>query len=94
MKKTWVRLSALIVAVALLAPASLLAQPGEKGDKGDKNVKEKKEVRQFIITNKSGKDENDIQDLIFLINEHRKSYHGSLEEDLIRINNAIEKILN
>lgn len=43
---------------------------------------------------KSGKDENDIRELVFLINEHRKSYHGSLEEDLIRINNAIEKILN
>jgi len=43
---------------------------------------------------KSGKDETDIQELVFLINEHRKSYHGSLEEDLIRINNAIEKVLN
>lgn len=43
---------------------------------------------------KSGKNENDIRELVFLINEHRKSYHGSLEEDLIRINNAIEKILN
>lgn len=43
---------------------------------------------------KSGKDETDIRELVFLINEHRKSYHGSLEEDLIRINNAIEKVLN
>lgn len=64
MKKTWVRLSALIVAVALLAPASLLAQPGEKGDKGDKNVKEKKEVRQFIITNKSGKDDKIVVEIV------------------------------
>ena len=46
------------------------------------------------LHHKSGKDENDIRDLVFLINEHRKSYHGSLEEDLIRINNAIEKILH
>jgi hypothetical protein len=46
------------------------------------------------LHHKSGKDETDIRDLIFLINEHRKSYHGSLEEDLIRINNAIEKILH
>ncbi|MCD0466194.1 DUF4350 domain-containing protein [Flavobacterium sp. ENC] len=46
------------------------------------------------LHHKSGKDENDIRELVFLINEHRKSYHGSLEEDLIRINNAIEKILN
>ncbi|OSZ73782.1 hypothetical protein CAP36_17420 [Chitinophagaceae bacterium IBVUCB2] len=64
MKKTWVRLSALIVAVALLAPASLLAQPGEKGDKGDKGVKEKKEVRQFIITNKSGKDDKIVVEIV------------------------------
>lgn len=46
------------------------------------------------LQHKTGKDEKDIQDLVYLINEHRKSYHGSLEEDLIRINNAIEKILN
>lgn len=46
------------------------------------------------LHHKSGKDETDIRDLVFLINEHRKSYHGSLEEDLIRINNAIEKILH
>lgn len=46
------------------------------------------------LHHKTGKDITDIQDLVYLINEHRKSYHGSLEEDLIRINNAIEKILN
>jgi hypothetical protein len=46
------------------------------------------------LHHKSGKNEDDIRDLVFLINEHRKSYHGSLEEDLIRINNAIEKVLN
>jgi len=51
---------------------------------------------QFIqkLHHKTGKDVADIQELVFLINEHRKSYHGSLEEDLIRINNAIEKILH
>ncbi|MDQ6469149.1 DUF4350 domain-containing protein [Flavobacterium sp. LHD-80] len=43
---------------------------------------------------KTGKNITDIQELVFLINEHRKSYHGSLEEDLIRINNAIEKIIH
>ncbi|PWB24733.1 DUF4350 domain-containing protein [Flavobacterium sp. HTF] len=46
------------------------------------------------LQHKSGKNEDDIRDLVFLINEHRKSYHGSLEEDLIRINNAIEKVLH
>ncbi|WP_428231696.1 DUF4350 domain-containing protein [Flavobacterium sp.] len=43
---------------------------------------------------KTGKSITDIQELVFLINEHRNSYHGSLEEDLIRINDAIEKILH
>ncbi|MBB4803005.1 hypothetical protein HNP37_003080 [Flavobacterium nitrogenifigens] len=43
---------------------------------------------------KTGKDEKDIQELVTLINNHRNSYHGSLEEDLLRINNAIEKILH
>lgn len=43
---------------------------------------------------KTGKDEKDIRDVVQLINDHRNSYHGSLEEDLIRINTAIEKILH
>ena len=43
---------------------------------------------------KTGKDEKDIRELIQLINDHRNSYHGSLEDDLIRINTAIEKILH
>lgn len=46
------------------------------------------------LHHKTGKDKTDIQDLVFLINEHRKSYYGSLEDDLIKINNAIEKITN
>lgn len=46
------------------------------------------------LHHKTGENVTDIQELVYLINEHRKSYHGSLEEDLIRINNAIEKILN
>jgi hypothetical protein len=46
------------------------------------------------LHHKTGKEETDIRELVFLINEHRNSYHGSLEEDLIRINNAIEKILH
>ncbi len=40
------------------------------------------------LHHKTGKNETDIQELVFLINEHRNSYHGNLEEDLIRINNA------
>jgi hypothetical protein len=46
------------------------------------------------LHHKTGKDEKDIQELVLLINQHRKSYHGSLEEDLIKMNNAIEKIVN
>lgn len=43
---------------------------------------------------KSGKDLIDIQKAVALINAYRQSRHGSLEEDLIQINNAIEKIIN
>lgn len=46
------------------------------------------------LHHKSGKEENDVRELVLLINEYRKSYHGSLEEDLLRFNNAIEKILH
>lgn len=58
MKKVATRFTALAFAVALLAPASLLAQDekGDKGDKGDKGVKEKKDVEQIIIT-RTNKDE-------------------------------------
>lgn len=61
MKKTWVRLSAFIVAVALLAPALLLAQKDEKEDKG---AKEKKDVQQIVITNKSGKADKIIVEIV------------------------------
>lgn len=43
---------------------------------------------------KSGKDISLIERAVFLINMHRKSYHGSVEDDLIQINNAIEKIIH
>lgn len=46
------------------------------------------------LHHKTGKNEKDIQELVFLINEHRNSYHDSIEQDLIRINNAIEKIIH
>jgi hypothetical protein len=46
------------------------------------------------LHHKTGKDEKDIQELVLLINEYRNSYHGNIEADLIRINNAIEKILH
>lgn len=46
------------------------------------------------LHHKTGKDEKDIQELVFLINEYRNSYHANIEQDLIRINDAIEKILH
>ncbi|HOZ74887.1 MAG TPA: DUF4350 domain-containing protein [Flavobacterium sp.] len=42
---------------------------------------------------KSGKELHDIKQAVFLINTHRRSPHNSVAEDLIQINNAIEKIL-
>jgi len=43
---------------------------------------------------KTGKELKDIEHLVYLINYQRKSYHQSIESDLIEINNAIEKIIN
>ena len=42
---------------------------------------------------KSGKNSLDIQKLVYLIQAHRKNPHESMEEDLIKINKAIEKII-
>jgi hypothetical protein len=44
------------------------------------------------LHHKSGKELVVIQKAIFLINAHQKSPHSSIEEDLIQINNAIEKV--
>jgi len=43
---------------------------------------------------KSGKKIEDIQNVVRLINYQKKSYHQSVEDDLITLNSAIEKILN
>ncbi len=51
MKKNWIKLFAFSFAIALLAPASLLAQKEEK----IKETKEKKDVQQIIITRKNDK---------------------------------------
>ena len=59
MKKTWVQFSALVFAVALLVPASLLAQKEEK----DK-VKEKKDVRQIIVIAKGDKNEKIVVEVV------------------------------
>jgi serine protease Do len=64
MKKTWVQFSALVFAVALLVPPSLLAQTEEKEKNKDKEVKEKKDVRQIIITAKGDKDEKIVVEVV------------------------------
>src|SRR5918911_994438 len=51
MKQTWTKLFVFLLAIILLAPASLLAQKDEK-EKEDKEKKEKKEAQQIIITRK------------------------------------------
>ncbi len=43
---------------------------------------------------KSGKSLVSIKNAIFLINNHRRSPHNSIEEDLIQINNAIEEVVD
>jgi hypothetical protein len=42
---------------------------------------------------KSGKNSGDINNVVHLINNFRRSPHNSIEADLIEINNAIEKIV-
>lgn len=41
---------------------------------------------------KSGKDYFIIERAVFLINNHRKSPHNSIEDDLVEINKALEKV--
>jgi hypothetical protein len=43
---------------------------------------------------KSGKDLDDIKNAVSLINSYRKNNYPSIEEDLIQLNKAIEKIIN
>ena len=43
---------------------------------------------------KTGKEIKDIEHLVYMIKQQRKSYNLSIESDLIEINNAIEKIIN
>jgi hypothetical protein len=43
---------------------------------------------------KSGKDLDDIKKIVSLINAYRKNNYLSIEDDLLQINNAIEKIMN
>jgi serine protease Do len=65
MKQTWKKFFAFAFAVALLAPASLLAQDEKVKEKEkDKEVKEKKDVRQIIVTAKGDKDEKIVVEVV------------------------------
>lgn len=43
---------------------------------------------------KTGKDIQDIEKVVRLINYQKKSYHQSIEEDLLELNSAIEKVFH
>ena len=58
----------------------------------DTNVLDENFIKK--LHQKSGKDIGDIQKAVQLINALRKDYYQCVEEDLININNAIEKITN
>ncbi|MEO6612619.1 MAG: PDZ domain-containing protein [Chitinophagaceae bacterium] len=70
MKQTWVKFSAVVLAVALLVPAAVLAQKEEK--EKDKEVKEKKEVEQIIITRKG----DDKEKVVVEINGDKVTING------------------
>lgn len=46
------------------------------------------------VHHKSGKNVSDIKNVVFLIHLHRKNNFTSVEDDLIQINKAIEKVIN
>ena len=44
------------------------------------------------LTQKSGKNILEVQNVVYLINQHRNNQHISIEQDLVQMNKAIEKI--
>ncbi len=73
MKQTWVKISALVFAVALFVPVSLMAQNEEKEKKEEKEKtemkerkeeKEKKDVRQITITARGDKNEKLVVEIV------------------------------
>jgi hypothetical protein len=45
------------------------------------------------LTQKSGRKQTDVEQVVFLINNYRRSPHNSVEEDLIAMDAAIEKVV-
>ena len=70
MKQIWFKLSAFVFVVALLVPASLLAQKDEK--EKDKEAKVKSDGEQIIITRKAGKSDK----VIIEINGDKVTVNG------------------
>ncbi|HSU28344.1 MAG TPA: hypothetical protein VLJ68_08180, partial [Chitinophagaceae bacterium] len=76
MKKNWVKISALVLAVALLVPAAIMAQD-EKKDKEEKENKEKKVIETYTITRKNDSKEK----VVIEINGDKVTVNGKpLEE--------------
>ena len=46
------------------------------------------------LHHKSGKELTDIQNVVSLIKQYRKNNYLSIEDDLLKINNAVEKVIN
>lgn len=75
MRITWIKSSALVVALALLSPAVLLAQ---KDEKEKEKEKVKKDVQQIIITRSGEKDEK----VVVEINGDKVTVNGKSIDEL------------
>ncbi len=75
MKKYWLKISAFVLAAALVVPASLMAQEEEKVK--DKEVKERKKVEQIIITKKG----EDKEKIVVEINGDKVTVNGKPIEE-------------
>jgi serine protease Do len=78
MKQVCRKIAVFLFAVALMAPASLLAQKDEKEKEKEKEVKEKKEAEQIIITRKGDKNEK----VVVEINGDKVTVNGKPIEEL------------
>ncbi len=78
MKKTWFKIAALSLGLALFAPVSLLAQKEDKDkDAKEKEVKEKKDVQQIVITRKNDNGEK----VVIEVNGDKVTINGKPVEE-------------
>src|SRR5689334_7584572 len=79
MKKTWFKIAALSLGLALVAPVSLMAQKEEKDKEvKEKEAKEKKDVQQIIITRKNDSGEK----MVIEVNGDKVTVNGKPIEEL------------